>query len=182
MVHYLPHSPTSFLISSLWARLFRSELLPSGTFLVLLSLVWDTISPLPPSDPGQVDSFLLSLALDTLPPHDSFSKPCKLVLLLILLKLPSPIFTTRTLTESRGFRNSRQKKKKKKKTPNFPCPLRVYNEIGDVSNKQKGNRHFYSAMSSMRCSQGIYVIRERGQNGLEHQRKLLREGSDSSRP
>lgn len=172
-MYYLPHSLTSLPIRSLGARLFRSEFLPSGSFPALLSLVWDTISPLTPSDPGQVDSSLLILALDTLPPHGTFSKLCKLVLLLIPLKLPTPIFTTRTLTGSRGFRNSRQKKKKK-----FPCLLRVYNGIGDVSSKQKGNRHCYSAISSMRHSQGIYVIRERGQNGLEHQRKLLREGSD----
>ena len=112
MVYYLPHSLTSLPIRSLWARLFRSEFLPSGSFPVLLSLVWDTISPLPPSDPGQVDSSLLSLALDPLLPHGTFSKPCKLVLLLIPLKLLTPIFTTRTLTGSRGFRNSRQKKKK----------------------------------------------------------------------
>lgn len=110
-MYYLPLSPTSLPIRSLWARLFRSEFLLSGSFPTLLSLIWDTISPLPPSDPGQVGNSLLSLAFDTLPLHDTFSKPCKLVLLLILLKLPTPIFTTRTLLGQEALEIAGKKRK-----------------------------------------------------------------------
>lgn len=57
------------------------------------------------------DSSLLRLALDTVPPHVSFSKPCHLVLLLI--KLPSlsePDLDYQTLTALGGFRNGRNEK------------------------------------------------------------------------
>ena len=59
------------------------------------------------------DSSLLRLALDTVPRHVSSSKPCKLVLLLTLLKLPSlsePDLDYQTLTALGGFRNGRNEK------------------------------------------------------------------------